>query len=132
MSFALKIYFLYFCSASLWDIILIYEKDTSTFSNSDLSMFNNIYLINYDGKVYFTRELLSNVQCPMNLEDFPHDVQKCFLIFSSFWYGIDKVNLTGFFDSLPLSSSSFDIIMDSKVHILLIMWITNMSTLNLW
>ena len=80
-------------------------------------MFNNVYLIKCDGNVYFSRELLSNVQCPMNLEHFPHDVQKCLLIFSSYWYGTDKVNLTGFFDSLPLSSSSFDIIMDSKVHI---------------
>ena len=110
-----KIYLLFY-SASLWDIILKNEKDTSTFSNSDLSMFNNIYLIKYDGCIYFSRELLSNVQCPMNLEDFPHDVQNCFLIFSSYWYGIDKVNLTSSFDSLPLSSSSFDIIMDSKVH----------------
>ena len=79
-------------------------------------MFNNIYLINYEGYVYFSRELLSNVQCPMNLEDFPHDVQTCFLIFASYWYGIDKVNLTSSFDSFLLSSSSFDIIMESKVQ----------------
>ena len=80
-------------------------------------MFNNIYLINQDGYVYFSRELLSNVQCPMNLEDFPHDTQHCSLNFSSYWYGIDKVNFTSTFNSFPLSSSSFDIIMDSKVHV---------------
>ena len=55
-----KIYLLFY-SASQWDIILKNEKDTSTFSNSDLSMFNNIYLIKYDGCIYFSRELLSNV-----------------------------------------------------------------------
>ena len=77
----------------MWDIYLYNEKETSSFEN-DLSIFNTGLGITKDGEVYLIRELLSNIQCPMDLRNFPHDTQHCEMQFISFNYELSEVNFT--------------------------------------
>ena len=68
----------------IWDIVLVNEKDTSSFNQNDLSLFNSAFILYSNGTVYFGRDISSNVQCRMNLRSYPHDIQNCSMNFISY------------------------------------------------
>ena len=106
-------YLIVFLSVFYWDINLVNEKDTTSFSMSDLSMFNSEFYFNYTGHILFSRELLSNVLCPMNLRNFPLDVQRCTMRFQSYRYQIDEFNFSNALvhtDGTALESASYEIV----------------------
>ena len=51
-----------YISVFLWDIFLHNEKDTTSFSQDDLSMFNSAFGTTHEGDVLFSQELLSSVR----------------------------------------------------------------------
>ena len=78
----------------MWDIFLINVKKSSSFSESDLSLFNTGFDFTSEGKIYFSREVSSNVYCSMDLRKFPHDVQRCDMSFGSYNHDISDLNFT--------------------------------------
>ena len=46
------------------------------------------------GRIYFSRDLVSNVQCYMDLKKFPHDIQECEMRFESYMHDIKLLNFT--------------------------------------
>ncbi len=81
-------------SVFIWDIVLENEKDTSSFTDNKMSMYNSALFLYSDGYLSFTRELLSTIQCPMDLREYPHDIQHCQLSFMSFVYSLKELNFT--------------------------------------
>ena len=80
-------------SVFMWDIILDNEKSISSFEK-DLAMFNTGTSVSQNGTIMFSRELVSNIQCSMDLRTFPHDVQHCEMSFISFNYVTSELNFT--------------------------------------
>ncbi len=68
------------------------EKHTRSFTEDKISIYNSVLVLYSDGFLGLTRELLSNIECPMNLRDFPHDVQHCKVSFLSFVYNLMELN----------------------------------------
>ena len=68
----------------LWDVYLVNEKGSSSFNENDLSLFNSGFNISSDGTVQFGREISSRIQCAMDLRIYPHDVQICRMMFTSY------------------------------------------------
>ena len=64
-------------SVFFWDIFLVNEKDTRSFNFDDLSLFNCAFEFENSGWVHLDRELVSNVRCPMDFHNYPHDTQIC-------------------------------------------------------
>ncbi len=81
-------------SVFLWDIFLDNEKDTTSFTDNKISIYNSALFLYSDGYLSFIRELLSTIQCPMDLREYPHDIQHCKLSFMSFTYNILQLNFT--------------------------------------
>ena len=75
----------------LWDIYLANEKETSSFKNNDLTMYNSAFIALSFGVLNFNRELLSNIQCSMDLRNFPHDVQHCEMSFMTFSLAVERI-----------------------------------------
>ncbi len=101
----------------LWDIFLTNEKASKSFNEADMSMFNTALYLHKTGEITFTREMLSNVRCPMNLKYFPHDVQHCEMLFSSNTHRLPELNFTAP-QEVPTkvsTLSSFDITVQSEV-----------------
>ena len=87
-------YLLKLFSVFIWDIYLSNDKDTFSFTDNDFTIYNSGMKICSNGSIYLTREMLSKVQCSMDLREFPHDVQHCEMKFLSFLYDISEVNFT--------------------------------------
>ena len=114
--------FRFFISVFIWDIYLSNEKETLSFNENDLSMFNTALQLLTGGEVYFGREILSEVYCSMDLRYFPHDTQHCIMTFESFNYDMSVLtfNISAIFcdnvvfgdciDVPVLQSSAFKII----------------------
>ncbi len=81
-------------SVFVWDIFLENEKDTTSFTDNKMSIYNSALFLYSDGYLSFTRELLSTIQCPMDLREYPHDIQHCKLSFMSFVYSLKELNFT--------------------------------------
>ena len=96
----------------LWDIILTNEKGSASFNQNELSLFNSGFDIFYNGTVYFSRDITSQVQCPMKLKQFPHDVQICSMRFGSYLRIAEEVTLgiALIKNENVLRSSNFDVV----------------------
>ena len=77
-----------------WDVYLANKKDTTTFSQNGMTIYNSASKIKHNGLILLQRELLNNVHCLMDLRNFPFDIQYCEMFFVSFQYPISKVNFT--------------------------------------
>ena len=87
----MKISFLFL--VFLWDVYLTNEKETTSFNENDLSIFNSGFGINSSGGIYFSREILSNVHCLMDVRKFPHDTQHCEMSFESYAHTVSELIL---------------------------------------
>ena len=67
------------------------EKDTTSFSSGDFTKFNSGFSVSTKSNLRFSKEIFSNVRCPMNIRYFPHDVQHCTLEFTSYLHKRDIV-----------------------------------------
>ncbi len=81
-------------SVFLWDISVENEKHTSSFTENKISIYNSVLVLYSNGFLGLTRELLSDIECPMNLGEFPHDIQHCKISIMSFTYNLMEVNFT--------------------------------------
>ena len=107
------LFFRIFFPAFLWDIFLSNEKDTSSFSGTDVSKFNTAFFFYSIGNVHHNRELLSNVRCAMDLRKYPHDVQVCTKKFESFFYWVTEVKFQNeSVSSREFSSPTFEIVVE--------------------
>ena len=96
----------------MWDIRLINEKDSSRFNQNDLSLFYSAITISSDGIEKFGREISSKVQCPMDLRNYPHDVQICKMMFLSYQRAVEGMKLNAdvqLWDDV-LQSSAFHLV----------------------
>ena len=85
-------------------------KESSSFTESDLSLFNSGFDFESNGKIYFSRELSSNVYCSMDHRKFPHDVQHCEMVFGSYNHDISVLNFTYNIQCFNLSYASCNIV----------------------
>ena len=114
-------YFIVFLSVLFWDINFVNEKYTTSFSMSDLSMFNSEFSFNCTSHLLYSRDVLSSLICPMNLHNFPLDVQHCTMHFQSYHYQIDEFNFSNALVHVAdaaLESASYEIVdPEVMVHI---------------
>ena len=83
-------------------------------------MFNTGFGFNSSGYVYFSRELLSNIRCHMDLRHYPHDVQICSVRFESYFNTVAQLmffNASVISAKAALVSSAFEIdVMGVKIQ----------------
>ena len=73
---------------------LTMRKIHKVFLNMIFSIFNSGCVVNSTGYIPFRRELMSSIECFMDLKSFLHDIQHCQMEFESYIYGISVVNFT--------------------------------------
>ena len=91
---------------SVFFSIFLNKKDTRSFNFDDLSLFNCAFEFEYSGWVHLDRELISNVRCPMDFHDYPHDTHICKMRFESYFYSEDKFMFAN--ASVNVAKSAFD------------------------
>lgn len=76
----------------LWvpDIFFRNEKHASY---HDVTVPNRLLRINSNGSVWYTIKISATLSCPMNLESYPLDIQRCPMMFESFGYTKDTMDL---------------------------------------
>ncbi|KAK3741901.1 hypothetical protein QZH41_016262 [Actinostola sp. cb2023] len=70
-----------------------YNARESTLSASD-SDINSMMTIDYKGDIVYSRMTIIVAECDMDLHDFPMDLQKCYLKFSSYSYNNKHINMS--------------------------------------
>ncbi|CAG9854553.1 unnamed protein product [Phyllotreta striolata] len=81
----------YTLALSISMLAKIWKPDTYFYNGKQsylhmISTPNKFVRLHHDGQVLYSSRLTIKAGCPMNLEDFPMDVQKCPLKFGSFGY----------------------------------------------
>ncbi len=72
---------------------MVNEKSTSSLNWNDLSIFNSAVQVQSSGRITFARIVKSKVRCKMNLRKYPLDKQTCEILFESFYYTTDTMNV---------------------------------------